>query len=473
MELISQINSAVNNVVWGPIMLVLLIGTGIYLTIRCGFIQARKFGHMWKNTIATLFRRDKSGTAHQSDGTNVTPFQAVSTALASTIGVGNVAGVAGAIAAGGPGAVFWMWLSAFFGMCTKYSEIVLAVKFRQVAPDGTHYGGPMYYIKNGLHCKWLAAVFALLAGLATFGIGNATQAAEISVAVNNLTGSTFDSSLITAIVLTILVGTVIFGGLHRISTVTSYLVPFMALFYIVIGLGVILFNAAALPAAFAQIFTGAFSLKAVGGGVFGYVIFAAMKNGFARGVFSNEAGLGSAPIAHAASSMKDPVKQGLWGIFEVFIDTIVVCTITGLVVILSGLYTSSLTGGALTARAVELLTGSVWGGHFVRVGLLLFALSTILGWEYYGETCWGYLTRNNKVVKYAFKLLFLAVLFIGAVSSSSTLLEDTSALDLMWSIADTLNGLMAIPNLIGLLLLSGVTIRLTKQYFRTGSSLEA
>ena len=402
----------------------------------------------------------------------MTPFQAVSTALGSTIGVGNVAGVAGAIAGGGPGAVFWMWISAFFGMCTKYAEIVLAVHYREVSPDGTHHGGPMYYIEWGLHMKWLACIFAILGGLATFGIGNATQAAEISVAVNNLTGTGYDSSLITGIVLMVLVGIVILGGLHRISTVTSYLVPFMALFYIVIGLGVILGNAAMIPGAFGQIFSGAFSFEAVGGGVFGYVILQAMKNGFARGVFSNEAGLGSAPIAHAASSTKDPVKQGMWGVFEVFVDTIVVCTITALVVILSGLYTGTLTGGALTAKAVETLTGSVWGGHFIRVALILFALSTILGWEYYGETCWGYLTKNSKAVQYIFKAIFLIVLGIGAISSSTSILEDTSGLSLMWSIADTLNGLMAIPNLVGLLLLSGVTVKLTKRYFKTGSSLE-
>ena len=402
----------------------------------------------------------------------MTPFQAVSTALGSTIGVGNVAGVAGAVAAGGPGAVFWMWISAFFGMCTKYAEIVLAVHYREVSPDGTHHGGPMYYIERGLHMKWLACIFAILGGLATFGIGNATQAAEISVAVNNLTGTGYDSSLITGIVLMVLVGIVILGGLHRISTVTSYLVPFMALFYIVIGLGVILGNAAMIPGAFGQIFSGAFSFEAVGGGVFGYVILQAMKNGFARGVFSNEAGLGSAPIAHAASSTKDPVKQGMWGVFEVFVDTIVVCTITALVVILSGLYTGTLTGGALTAKAVETLTGSVWGGHFIRVALILFALSTILGWEYYGETCWGYLTKNSKAVQYVFKAIFLIVLGIGAISSSTSILEDTSGLSLMWSIADTLNGLMAIPNLVGLLLLSGVTVKLTKRYFKTGSSLE-
>lgn len=470
MQWIEEINNAVHGVVWGPIMLLLLVGTGIFLSVRCGFPQATKFGHIWRNTIATLFRREQTDT-HRSDGTNVTPFQAVSTALGSTIGVGNVAGVAGAIVAGGPGAIFWMWVSAFFGMCTKYAEIVLAVQYRQVGPDGTHYGGPMYYIEKGLKMKWLAALFALLGGLASFGIGNATQAAEISVAVNNLTGTGFDSSLITGIVLMVLVGVVILGGMKRISTVTSYLVPFMALFYILIGLSVIVFNIRAVPGALGAVFDSAFSFEAVGGGVFGYAVLKAMQNGVARGVFSNEAGLGSAPIAHAASSTKDPVQQGLWGVFEVFVDTIIVCTITGLVVILSGRYDGDITGGALTAKAVEALTGTVWGGHFIRVALIFFALSTILGWEYYGETCWGYLTGNSKAVRYGYKALFLVLLCVGAISSSSNFLEDTAALSLMWSIADTLNGMMAIPNLIGLLLLSGVTVKLTRKYFQTGSSL--
>ena len=471
MKIIETINDAIHGVVWGPIMLLLLVGTGVYLSIRCGFLQATKFGHIWRNTFSTLFHK-QNGQTHSSDGTNVTPFQAVSTALGSTIGVGNVAGVAGAIVAGGPGAIFWMWVSAFFGMCTKYAEIVLAVQYRQVGSDGTHYGGPMYYIEKGLRMKWLAVLFALFGGLAAFGIGNATQAAEISVAVNNLTGTGFDSSLITGIVLMVLVGVVIFGGMKRISTVTSYLVPFMALFYILIGVAVIVFNAGALPEVFRSIFASAFSLRSAGGGIFGYAIFTAMQNGVARGVFSNEAGLGSAPIAHAASSTKDPVQQGIWGVFEVFVDTIIVCTITGLVVLLSGLYGGSLTGGALTAKAVESLTGSVWGGHFIRVAIVLFALSTILGWEYYGETCWGYLTKNNRAVRYGFKVVFLVLLCVGAISSSNTILEDTSALNLMWNIADTLNGMMAVPNLIGLLLLSGVTVKLTKRYFQTGSSLE-
>lgn len=265
----------------------------------------------------------------------------------------------------------------------------------------------------------------------------------------------------------------VIGGIKRISTVATFLVPFMALFYIIIGVVIILANITAIPHCFAVIFKSAFSLEAVGGGVFGYAIFLAMQKGIARGVFSNEAGLGSAPIAHAASSTKDPVKQGLWGIFEVFIDTIVICTITGLLVILSGVYeTSGLTGGALTAHAVETMLGTVWGGHFVRIALLLFALSTILGWCYYGETCWGYLTNNNKTVTLVFRIFFTLVCFIGAWTSSSSNISDTSALNLVWNLADTLNGLMAIPNLIGLLFLSGIVIKLTKDHFNNKRQLK-
>ena len=464
METIAKINDVINDAVWGPIMLLLIVGTGVYLTFGTGWIQIRKFGYAMKNTIATLFKKGEEGTANHSDGTNVTPFQAVSTALASTVGVGNVAGVAGAIFSGGPGAVFWMWVSAVFGMATKYSEIVLSIKYRQVDENGTYYGGPMYYIEKGLNMKWLAVIFALFGGLCCFGIGNATQAGEISAAVNNITGADFDSSMITGIVLAAVTGIVIIGGIKRISTITSYLVPFMALFYILGGIIIILSNIAEVPRAFGLIFSEAFSVKAAAGGVGGYAITRAMRFGIARGVFSNEAGLGSAPIAHAASSTKDPVKQGLWGIFEVFVDTILVCSITGIVIVISGIYNDGLTGGPLTAAAFQKLIP--FGGNFVRIAILLFALSTILGWSYYGERCWGYLTNNNKVVNLIFKVVFIAIVFIGAVSTSSTILSDTSALDVVWEIADTLNGLMALPNLVGLLLLSKVTINLTRDYFK-------
>ncbi len=467
MDFISNIVNAVNGFVWGPVMLVLLVGTGIYLTCRTHFLQVRKFGFMWKNTLGSLFGKRRKA-AKKDHGANVSPFQAVTTALASTVGVGNVAGVAGAIVAGGPGAIVWMWISAFFGMVTKYSEIVLAVKFRKVDEKGVHYGGPMYYITNGLgkNWKWLAVLFALFGGLASFGIGNATQAAEISVAVNNLTGSGFDSSVITGIVLAVVVAFVVIGGIKSIGKVTSYFVPVMAVFYIVGGLVIIFMNITAIPAAFAAIFESAFSFEAVGGGILGYGIMRAMQNGFARGVFSNEAGLGSAPIAHAASSETEPVKQGLWGIFEVFIDTIVICTISGLVVVISGVYqNTTLTGGALTAAAFDGVLPGV-GGTFVRVALIMFALSTILGWSYYGERCWGYLSNNNKAVNIIYKVVFIALVFVGAISSSSNVLEDTTALNFVWDVADTLNGMMAIPNLIALLGLSGVVAKTTREYFK-------
>jgi len=487
MNWLASINDAINNLVWGPPALILIVGTGIFITFGTKFVQAGKFGHMWKSTIMTMFKKGDAGTAKMSDGKNVTPFQAVCTALASTVGVGNVAGVAGAIAAGGPGAIFWMWVSAFFGMATKYSEIVLAIKYRQTEKDGIYHGGPMYYIEQGIggrgpswkgFAKVLAVIFAIFGGLACFGIGNATQAGEISVAINNLTGDNFDSAVITGVILAIIVGVVIIGGIKRIGTVTSYLVPFMSVFYIICGVFIILVNIAEVPSALAYIVREAFSLRAVGSGVLGYAFMQAMRRGIARGVFSNEAGLGSAPIAHAAASTKDPVKQGLWGIFEVFVDTIIICSITGIVVVLSlraagqftdGAYTGTLTGGALTASAFNSVFPG--GGLIVRIAILLFALSTILGWSYYGERCWGYLSNNNKAVNLGFRIIFVALAFVGAVTTSSNVLHNTAELQLAWEIADTLNGLMAIPNLIGLIVLSGVTFALTKKYFQTGSSL--
>ena len=291
LELILQINSFINGIVWGPIMLFLLVGTGVYLTVRCGCLQARKFGFMLRSTLGSLFRK----TEKTSGGQNLTPFQAVSTALAGTVGTGNIAGVTGAIFAGGPGAVFWMWVSAFFGMMTKYAEIVLAVKYRQVDGDGTHFGGPMYYIEKGTGHKWLAVLFALLGGVACFGIGNIAQSTEIAGAMQSLVGL---PPLYTGILLAILTAFVVIGGVKRIGQVASYLVPFMAIFYIVAGVAVILLRITDVPAVLASIFTEAFSFRAVGGGVFGYAILVAMRQGFARGVFSNEAGLGSAPMAH-------------------------------------------------------------------------------------------------------------------------------------------------------------------------------
>ena len=453
MELILNINNFINGIVWGPVMLFLLVGTGIYLTVRCGCLQARRFGFIMRSTLGSLFRKTEKKAGGEP---NLTPFQAVSTALAGTVGTGNIAGVTGAIFAGGPGAVFWMWVSAFFGMMTKYAEIVLAVKYRQVDADGTHFGGPMYYIEKGTGHKWLAVLFALLGGVACFGIGNIAQSTEIAGAMESLVGL---PPLWTGIILAVLTAIVVIGGVQRIGQVASYLVPFMAIFYIVAGVAVIALRITEVPAALASIFQGAFSFEAVGGGVFGYVIMQAMRQGFARGVFSNEAGLGSAPMAHAASNTKEPVEQGMWGVFEVFVDTIIICTLTSMAVLLSGVLeydlSSFASNGAAAAAAFNAILPGTIGGTVLQISLLFFALSTILGWSYYGERCWGYLTNNNKIANLIFKVAFVLVCIVGAVGSGS----------LMWDISDTLNGMMAIPNLIGLLLLSGTVIQVTKAYF--------
>ena len=449
---VTKVNSAVNSFAWGPIMLILLVGTGVYLTIRTGCVQVRYFGYAMKNTIGTVFR--KSDKDH---GSNLSPFEAVSTALASTVGTGNIAGVTGAIFTGGPGAVFWMWVSAFFGMCTKYAEILLAVKYRQVEPDGTHHGGPMYSIERGLgkNFKWLAIVFAVLGGIASFGIGNIAQSSEVSGSIKTLFGV---RPLITGIVLAVIVAVVILGGVKRIGQVTSYMVPFMSAFYILAGIAIILLRITSLPAAFASIISGAFNLKAVGGGVFGYAMMLAIRQGVARGVFSNEAGLGSAPIAHSASSTNEPCEQAVWGIFEVF----VICTITSLAVVMSGVLNTEggldafASKGAAAAQAFNMILPGHIGGLVIQVSLLFFSLSTIIGWSYYGERCWAYLTNENKIVSTVYKVIFVLFCIVGATGSGT----------LMWDISDTLNGLMAIPNLISLLLLSGVIITSTKEYFR-------
>ena len=455
MELITTVNSAINGFVWGPIMLALLVGTGVYLTCRTGWVQVRRFGYIMKNTVGSLFRR-----SDKDHGSNLSPFQAVTTALAGTVGTGNIAGVTGAIFVGGPGAVFWMWVSAFFGMCTKYAEIALALEYRVTDGNGAHKGGPMFYIERGLGKAWkpLAVLFAVLGGLASFGIGNIAQSSEIAGAMNGLFGL---SSLTTGIVLAVIVAIVVIGGVKRIGQVTSYMVPFMAIFYILAGIVVIIMRIGDIPGVLANIVTSAFSFEAVGGGVFGYAIMVAMKQGFARGVFSNEAGLGSAPIAHAASSTDEPVEQAMWGVFEVFIDTIIICTITSLTVLLSGLelgeaaldtYASK---GAAAVQAFNTILPGELGGIIIQISLLFFALSTILSWSYYGERCWGYLSGENKGIQIVYKAIFVLMCIVGATGSGQ----------LMWDIADTLNGMMAIPNLIGLLALSGVVARLTRDYF--------
>ena len=446
-DTIHRLNDSLNGLVWGPAMLALIIGVGIYLSFGTGFIQVTKFGYMWKNTIASLFRADSGGTKGSE---NITPFQALTAALAGTAGVGNIAGVAGAIAKGGPGALFWMWVSAFFGMAVKYSEIVLALRYRQTDAEGKFYGGPMYYMEKGLGTKGLAVVFSLFGGLCCFGIGNAAQASEISAAIEALTG--LDNGVMIGLLLAAITAAALLGGIRRISNVTSYLVPFMALLYAFAAIVILGSNLEKLPAAFGLIFRDAFNSGSAVNGIIGYLFADSARYGIARGVFSNEAGLGSSPIAHAAADAKGPVEQGLWGIFEVFADTIVMCTLTGLVVIISGLYAGELSGGALTAAAFDMLLP--YGGAFVQVSIVLFALATILGWSYYGERCWGYLSNNSRAVSVAFKAVYAAVAFIGASANRALL---------VWDIADTLNGLMALPNLIALIFLSRTVFSLTRR----------
>ncbi len=451
------VNGKINDIVWGPPMLVLLVGTGIFLTLATGFFQVTHMGKVWRSTLGSLF----SGKNARKEGDkNITPFQAVTTALAATVGTGNVAGVATAIVSGGPGAVFWMWFSAFFGMITKYAEVVLALQYREKDKNGLHYGGPMYYIEKGLRAKWLAVLFALFAVIASFGIGNMLQANSIASSME----ATFQvNPMITGIAIMLITAMVIVGGISSIAKVTEKLIPFMAVFYVVGAVVAIVWNLPAIPSTFSLIFKEAFSMRAVGGGIMGYVVTQAMRYGFARGVFSNEAGLGSAPIAHAASSSNNPVKQGMWGIFEVFVDTIVMCSLTALVILTSGLLPGvELSGAPLTSAAFSQHFGSL-GGVFVTLSIIFFALSTILGWSYYGERCVAYLFgENNRIASFIYKAVFLFMIIIGSVGG----------LELLWDIADTLNGMMAIPNLIALLALSPVVLRLTKRFLENPKSVE-
>ena len=459
LQTIEAVNSAVNNFIWGVPAMICIIGVGLYLSIRTRFLQIRKFPYAIKTTIGRVFRKREA-----SDGA-MTPFQAVCTALAATVGTGNIAGVAGAIAIGGPGAVFWMWISAALGMCTKFSEVTLAVHFRETNARGELIGGPMYYIKNGLgkNWRWLAALFSLFGVLTVFGTGNATQVNTITIAINSALlnyhlineDAVSTSNLIIGIIIAILVATVLLGGVKRIGRVTEKLVPFMALIYIVLSLGVILLNLNRVPSVFASIVEGAFSPASVTGGVVGS-FFLSMKKGVSRGIFSNEAGLGTGSIAHACADTKKPVKQGFFGIFEVFTDTIVICTLTALVILCSGTPVGygEAAGAELTISGFTSTYGN-WVSIFTAIALCCFAFSTIIGWGLYGARCIEYLLKEKSIKP--FMVAYSLVAIIGA----------TADLGLMWSIAETFNGLMAIPNLIALFLLSGTVARLVKQYFET------
>ncbi|WOJ94056.1 sodium:alanine symporter family protein [Congregibacter variabilis] len=437
-ELISTINS----IAWGPVMLVLLLGTGIYLTLGLGFLTLRKL----PAGFGLLFR----GRAGAGAG-DISPFSALMTSLSATIGTGNIAGVATAITLGGPGALFWMWITALFGMATKYAEAVCAVHFREQDSNGQYSGGPMYYIRNGLaaHWHWLAFAFAIFGSLAGFGIANTVQSNSVAQVLND---SYAIKPLFTGLTLMVLVGAVVLGGIKRISSVASYLVPLMASSYLLMGVIVITMNASAVPGAVVTIVESAFTGSAALGGFAGASIWAAIRFGVARGIFSNEAGLGSAPIAHAAAKTNEPVEQGMIAMLGTFIDTLVVCSITGLVIVIMDVLPSGVSGASLTSMAF----GNAFPGGdiIVTLGLCIFAFTTMIGWSFYGERCVVFLVGTKGIMP--FRVAWVLAIPIGTVVQ----------LDLIWLIADTLNAFMAVPNLIALLLLGPLVFRLSREYFR-------
>ncbi|QQX79692.1 sodium:alanine symporter family protein [Shewanella sp. KX20019] len=453
MEAITEFIGRINGVVWGTPMLVLILGVGLFLTIGLRFMPILKLGTgfklLWSGRIPDKDKKMKG---------EISPFNALMTSLSATIGTGNIAGVATAIFIGGPGALFWMWCTALVGMATKFAEAVLAVKYREVDDNGNHVGGPMYYIKNGLSSKWawLGTAFALFGALAGFGIGNTVQANSVADALSSNFGV---PTWVTGLVLMVLVGAVLMGGIKRIADVAGKLVPIMTIFYLGAGIAVLVVHAAEIPAALELIIHSAFNPVAAQGGFAGAAVWAAIRFGVARGVFSNEAGLGSAPIAHAAAQTNNPVAQGLVAMLGTFIDTLIVCTITGLAIIVSGAWTSGENGAALTSFAFS--QALPLGNYVVAIALSVFAFTTILGWSFYCEKCVQFLF-GVKAIK-PFRILWTIVVPLGAVSS----------LEFIWLLADTLNAMMAIPNLIALALLSPVVFALTKEYFLKKRETEA
>lgn len=445
MDVITEIVSQINSVAWGWPMLILILGVGFYLQAGLKAMPIRCLGRGFR----LLFKGRKTSADAEQDG-EVSPFNALMTALSATVGTGNIAGVATAVFLGGPGALFWMWCTALVGMATKYGEAVLAVRYREVDELGNHVGGPMYYIRNGLgkNWSWLAFLFALFGMLAGFGIGNTVQSNSVADVLNNTFGI---PTYATGLILMGLTAAVLLGGIQRIGAVAGKLVPLMAIGYIGAALVVLVINAAEIPKAFSLVFTHAFTPIAAEGGFAGAAVWAAIRFGVARGIFSNEAGLGSAPIAHAAARTKDPVKQGMVAMLGTFIDTIVICTMTGLVILTSGMWTGGENGAALTSAAFGAALPGI-GAKIVAIALAIFAFTTILGWSFYGEKCAEYLFGVKSITP--FRILWIAAVFVGTVVH----------LDFVWLLADTLNALMAIPNLIGLLLLSPVVFTLTKEY---------
>ena len=457
LEIISSINEALNAFIWGVPAMVCIIGVGLYLSIRTGFIQIRRFGESLRCTVGRIFKKREA-----ADG-SITPFQAVCTALAATVGTGNIAGVAGAIAIGGPGAVFWMWVSALLGMCTKFTEVTLAVHFRERNTKGDYVGGPMYYIKNGLGKKWmpLAYAYALFGVCAVFGTGNATQVNTITTAIDtallnfNLLApeNVKTCNLVIGIAICAIVALILIGGIKRIGRVAEKLVPLMALLYILMAVGLILMNLNRVPAVFASIFRGAFQPAAVTGGAVGS-FFLSMKKGVSRGIFSNEAGLGTGSIAHACADTRDPIQQGMFGIFEVFMDTIVICTMTALVIFLSGVDIpyGQAAGAELTISGFTAVYGN-WVSIFTAVAMCCFAFSTIIGWGLYGARCAEFLFGGK--VLWLFNAAYALVAIVGA----------TVDLGLVWSVSETFNGFMTVPNLIAVFLLAPVMLKMTREAF--------
>ena len=457
-ELITNINTAVNDFIWGVPAMICIIGVGIYLSVQTRFIQIRKFTYALRNTIGRIFRKSTAGSGA------ITPFQAVCTALAATVGTGNIAGVAGAIAIGGPGAVFWMWISALLGMCTKFSEVALAVYYRERNGQGDYVGGPMYYIKNGLGEKWiwLAYMYAFFGVCAVFGTGNATQVNTITTAIDSAlinynllsAGNTRFFNLMIGIAIAVIVALILLGGIKRIGRFNEKLVPLMALLYIILSIGVIILNVERIPAVFSSIIQGAFNPSAVTGGFVGS-FFLSMKKGVSRGIFSNEAGLGTGSIAHACADTNEPVRQGMFGIFEVFMDTIIICTITALVILLSNIPISygQAAGAELTIGGFTYVYGN-WVSIFTAIALCCFAFSTVIGWGLYGARCVEFLF-GSRILK-TYTIVYALVSIVGAVLD----------LSLIWSISETFNGLMAIPNLIAVFLLAPVVKKLIIEHFK-------
>ncbi|MBQ8134633.1 MAG: sodium:alanine symporter family protein [Clostridia bacterium] len=435
MEYLEKINSLINGIVWGPFMLCVLLGIGVFYTIKLNFFQITQFRLWWNATFMSIFKGGSEEKGKKSG--RLSPFQAMATALAGAIGTGNIVGVAGALTLGGAGAVFWMWVAAVFGMGTIFAENVLGVKYREKR-NGSYVGGPMYYIEKGLKCKWAAVVFAVICTVAALGMGNMTQANSVSGA---LAGGFGISPKISGVIIAGATAFVIFGGIDRIAALTEKLVPLMAVLYTLAALTILVINFRQIPYAFSKIITEAFDLRCTAGGFMGYGMSRAVKYGISRGVFSNEAGLGSSPIVHAAAETDDPYRQGMWGMFQVFIDTIVLCTLMALCIITTGFDESGLDGVALSTAAFESVLG--FGGKiFISVSIVLFAFATLVSWCYYGEKSLEYLSGNKYI--YLYRIIYAFAAYLGSVMGIS----------LVWEISDTLNGLMAIPNLAALILLS-------------------